>query len=423
MSDWQPFYFPEITYPVSNQGTDDCILTGIFFEVLSVTNFDGAMELSDLPTSRQRDLCYAIIIDSANPIPQSFQTSVRIPPGDTLNLLVAIGANRSVRARFVLHFEYDRRGRTRSSESEVTIINESELERWYQNGIALERYSYLKVISPEDISTSADNPGTAMIRTLYRKNRPLNVDALRFFGPGGAYFFRADRPPRLPIPSETIPRLKHSKGPAFYIAVGPAYAVQRLTEAEASSLVCDPRLAPPLSDGNGVPVFHGPNEYGACSFADLPEGFAITQVLPGLGLTGINTEIFSQRSFSLLAGSRIKAEYSTLMPWWAIHELVIDTINKYLDVLKDFFDLHGPVFLRIGLVNVKGLIVCELPEEGAFKGCIAAFGRLRKAEYVGGEILEDADPYVWGQHVASGWSYMIAQEAKAERMPRLFSRD
>src|SRR5437763_10283772 len=59
---------------------------------------------------------------------------------------------------------------------------------------------------------------------------------------------------------------------------------------QALTLAHDPRLAPPVAGANLPPALYGLNEYGACSVADLSDGFAITQVLPGCGLTGIKTE-------------------------------------------------------------------------------------------------------------------------------------
>ena len=67
-------------------------------------------ESSEQSAEKRRDLCYAIIIDLDNPkAPQSFSVSVPILPDETLQLVVAVGAKRSVQARFVLHLEYDRR--------------------------------------------------------------------------------------------------------------------------------------------------------------------------------------------------------------------------------------------------------------------------------------------------------------------------
>jgi hypothetical protein len=130
MSAWQPAYFPEITFPVHNRGTDVSILTRITFEVLSISEEEGAPKSAERTAETRRDLCYAIIIDLDNPkAPQSFPVSVPIPPGETLQLHFAVGAKRSIRTRFVVHLEYDRRGKARSVEVELDITNDGKLER------------------------------------------------------------------------------------------------------------------------------------------------------------------------------------------------------------------------------------------------------------------------------------------------------
>src|SRR5262249_44277690 len=108
---------------------------------------------------------------------------------------------------------------------------------------------------------------TDMIRSLYFQNRPLNIDFLRFRGPGSAYFFAANKCPLLPTSGDAPVRLEYSLAPTFYVAVGAAYAVGQLTKIEALNLAHDPRLAPPVAGANPPRALYGLNEYGACSLA------------------------------------------------------------------------------------------------------------------------------------------------------------
>jgi hypothetical protein len=420
---WQPAYFPEVTFPVHNRGTDECVLTRITFEVLSTHELELEVEPTTQRTEdRRRDLCYAIFVDLDDPKKQqSFPISFCIPSGETLDVLVAVGAKRSVRVKFVLNFEYDRRGKTRSAEVELEIINGGKFERCYQPGIALECFHFLAAKSPSDLRKPSDMPPTEMMRSLYFQNRPLNVDFLRMGGPGMAYFFPADASPLLLTSSGPPVRLEYSAAPTFYIAVGPAYAVRQLTKADALNLAHDPRLAPPMAGDNPPPPLYGANDYGACSFANAPEGFAITQVLPGCGLTGINTEIFTEKSAARFIGA-IQREGLSLIPWGEIHQLAIDTVNRYIEVLKEFCDLHGPIFVRAGLVNVEGLTLAHVSDDGAFKGQVVARGPLREEHYVVPQFLEHPDPYENGLHIVALWSEIIAADATAGRMPRLLGR-
>ena len=401
-----------------NRGTDECILKRITFEVLSVSEGEPTSQSSEPPAETRRDLCYAIIIDLDNPkAPQSFPVSVPIPPGETLQVLVVVGAKRPLRTRFILHFEYDRRGKTRSAEVELDIANDSKFERCYQPGIALERFDWLDVKSPRDLEMPTDVKPTDILRSLYRQNRPLNLDYLRGFGPGAAYFFPTDKGPLLPTSGDTSVHLEYSTDPTFYVAVGPAYAVRELTKAEALNLAHDPRLAPPVAGANFPPALYGLNEYGACSLADVPEGFAITQILPGCGLTGINTEIFTEKSAARFIGATQRNDLR-LIPWGEIHQLAIDTINRYVEVLKEFCDLHGPIFVRAGLVNVEGLTLAHVPDRALFEGQVIVRGPLRNEQYMTVEFLEHPDPYENGLHVVASWSGIIAADAMAGRMPR-----
>jgi hypothetical protein len=422
MPAWQPAFFPEVTFPVRNRGTDECILTRITFEVLSISEAEQTARSSEHPEEARRDLCYAIIIDPDDPkAQQSYPLSVPIPPGETLEVRVAVGAKRSVRARFVLHFEYDRRGKTRSAEVALDITNEGKFERWYQPGIALERFQWLDAKSPRGLEIPTGVKPTDIVRSLYLQNRPLNVDYLRAFGPGAAYFFPAEQSPLLPFSGDAPVRLEYSGDPTLYVAVGPAYAVRQLTKAEALNLAHDPRLSPPVVGSDPPSALYGLNEYGACSIADVPDGIAITQVLPGCGLMGINTEIFTEKSAARFIGATQRGGLS-LIPWGEVHQLAIDTINRYVEVLKEFCDLHGPIFVRAGLVNVEGLTLAHVADEGAFQGHVVARGPLRDEHYVTIEFLEHPDPYENDLHVLSRWSEIIADDALAGRMPKLFSR-
>jgi hypothetical protein len=322
----------------------------------------------------------------------------------------------------VLHFQYDRRGKTTSSEVALNITNDGKFERCYKPGIALGRFELLNAKSPRDLEIPTGFKPIDMLRSLCRQNRLLNVDFLRFGGPGNAYFFSTDEGPLLPTSGDTPSRLEHSTDPTFYVAVGPAYAVRKLTKEEALKLAHDPRLAPPVAGPTPPPTLYGLNQYGACSVADVPSGFAITQVLPGCGLTAINTEIFTENSAVRFIGP-IQRGGVTLIPWGEIHQLAIDTVNRYLEVLKVFCDLHGPIFLRAGLVNVKGLTLAHV-DDGIFKGEIVARGPLRNEEYVFAELLDHPDPYESELHVVAPWSEMIAADASAGRIiPEIFSRE
>ncbi len=423
MPAWQPAYFPEVTFPVRNRGTDECILTCITLEVLSISEGEPTAQSSEQPAETRRDLCYAIIIDLDNPkAPQSFSVSVPIPLGETLQLLVAVGAKRSVRTRFVLHFEYDRRGKTRSADVALDITNDGKSEGCYQPGIALECFQWLDAKNPRDLEMPTGVKPTDIMRSLYLQNRPLNVDYLRIGGPAAAYFFPADKGPLLPASGNAPVRLEYSTDPTLYVAVGPAYAVRQLTKAEALNLAHDPRLAPPVAGANPPPALYGLNEYGACSLADVPDGFAITQVLPGCGLTGINTEIFTEKSAARFIGA-IQRDGLSLIPWGEIHQLAIHTINRYVAVLKEFCDLHGPIFVRAGLVNVEGLTLAHVNDNVLFEGQVVARGPLRNEHYVTFEFLEHPDPYENGLHVVARWSELIVADALAGRMPRLFLRE
>lgn len=422
MPSWQPTYFPEVTFPVRNRGTDECILTRITFEVLSIREGELTAQSSEQPVETRRDLCYAIIIDLDNPkAPQSFSVSVPIPPGETLELLVAVGAKRSLRIEFVLHLEYDRRGKTRSAEVALDIINDGEFERCYQPGIALERFEWLSAKSPRELEKPTGIAPTDILRSLYRQNRPLNIDYLRIGGPGSAYFFPLNEGPLLPAPGDASVQLKYSTDPTLYVAVGPVYDVRQLTKAEALNLAHDPRLAPPLAGANHSPALYSLNKYGACSLADVPDGFAITQILPGCGLTGINTEIFTQKSAARFIGATQRDGLS-LIPWGEIHKLAIDTVNRYVDFLKEFCDLHGPIFVRVGLVNVEGLTLAHITDNMFFEGQIVTHGPLRDQHYTTIEFLEHPDPYENGLHIVARWSEIIASKAQAGRIPKLFTR-
>jgi hypothetical protein len=149
----------------------------------------------------------------------------------------------------------------------------------------------------------------------------------------------------------------------------------------------------------------------------------MTQVLPGCGITGINTEIFTESGAARLIGP-IQRGNLRLIPWGAIHQLAIDTINRYIDFLREFCELHGPIFIRAGLVNVKGLTLAHVDEDTfAFKGQIVARGPLRDEEYLFGDFLDHPDPYESGVHVVAPWSEIIAADALAGRMPKIFSRE
>jgi hypothetical protein len=198
--------------------------------------------------------------------------------------------------------------------------------------------------------------------------------------------------------------------------------VRKPTKAEALNLAHDPRLAPPVAGANPPPAIYGLKEYGACSLADVPDGFAITQVLPGCSLTGINTEIFTEKSASRLIGA-IQRDGLSLIPWGEIHRLSIRTVNRYVEVLKEFCDLHGPIFVRAGLVNVEGLTLAHIADEGVFKGHVVARGPLRNEHYVVGEFLEHPDPYESGVHVLATWSELIAHDANAAGTLEFFSRE
>ena len=65
-----------------------------------------------------------------------------------------------------------------------------------------------------------------ILRSLILQNRPLNIDYLRTYGPGVAYFFAEDKPPLLPSSGDAPVRLAYSLDPTFYVAVGPVYAVR-----------------------------------------------------------------------------------------------------------------------------------------------------------------------------------------------------
>jgi hypothetical protein len=422
MPAWQPAYFPEVILPLRNRGTDECILTGIAFECLSISEEEPTYKASEEPTETRRDLCYAIMIDLDNPkAPQSFPVSVPIPPGETLELLVVVGAKRSVRTQFVLHFQYDQRGRTSSSKIALNITNNGKFERCYVPGIALESLKFLNADGRRDLETPTENEMENMLRSLYRQNRPLNIDFLRTYGPGAAYFFSANQGPLLPTTGNASVRLEHSIDPTFYITVGPAYAVRHLTKAEALELAHDPRLAPPVVGASAPPFLYGLNEYGACSVANVPSGFGITQILPGCGLTAINTEIFTESSAARLIGP-IQRDGLALIPWGQIHQLAINTVNRYVEVLKEVCDLHGPVFVRAGLVNVQGRTLAHVDEDSLiFKGHIVARGPLRNEEYVFVGFLDHPDPYESGVHVVSPWSEIIAADAMAGRRPKILS--
>ena len=218
MPAWQPAYFPEVTFPVHNRGTDECILTRITFEVLSICEREPSAQSAEQPTEKRRDLSYAIIIDLNNPkAPQSFPVSVPISPGETLELLVAVGAKRSARTRFLLYFEYDRRGKTRSAEVELDITNDGKLERWYQPGIALERFHWLRAKSSSDLNMPTGVKPADILRSLILQNRPLNIDYLRTYGPGVAYFFAEDKPPLLPSSGDAPVRLAYSLDGASFL--------------------------------------------------------------------------------------------------------------------------------------------------------------------------------------------------------------
>ncbi|MDX0489727.1 hypothetical protein GOC53_05490 [Sinorhizobium medicae] len=424
MPAWQPTYFPEITFPVRNRGTDECILTCITFECLSISEQEATPQSSGEPAEKRRDLCYAIIIDLDNPqAPQSFPLSVPIPPGETLEVVVAVGAKRSVRTRFVLHFQYDRRGEIRSAEVALNITNNGGFERCYRPGIALDCLTFLRAKRPSDLQISTGAKPTDMLLSLYHQNRPLNVDYLRIGGPGSAYFFSANEGPLLPTSVEAPIQLEYSTDPTVYVAVGPFYAVRHLTEAEALDLALDPRLAPPLAAAAHSPTLYGLNQYGACSVADVSSGFAITQILPGCGLTGINTEIFTENSAARFIGATERDGLS-LIPIGEIHQLAINTVNRYLDVLKEICDLHGPVFIRAGLVNVQGLTLAHVQGTGAFEGGVVARGPLRNEEYTFLDLLAYPDPYQNGRHVVGPLFEIIADDAlRNGRMPRIFSRE
>ena len=423
MPAWQPSYFPEIVFPIRNSGTDECILTRITLEVLSITEVGSGSQSSEQPAETRRDLCYAIILDPDNPgAPHSFDLSVPIPPGETLDLRVVVGAKRSLQTRFVLQLEYDRRRKTRSAEVVLDIDNDGKFENSYHPGIALERFELLDAKSPRDIGIPTEIKPTEIIRSLYLQNRPLNLDYLRTYGPGSAYFFSADKGPLLPKPAGTPIQLEHSPNPTFYVAVGPAYAVRHLSRTEALNLAHDPRLSPPTAGQMSPPSLYGLNDYGACSVADVPDGFAITQVLPGCGLTGINTEIFTEGSAERLIGA-VRRNGLDLIPWGEVHQLAINTVNRYIQVLREFCNLHGPIFVRAGLVNVEGRTLAEITDNVLFEGQVLARGPLRRENHVTIEFLEYPDPYESGVHVLGRWAELIAADAMAGRMPSVFPRE
>jgi hypothetical protein len=159
---------------------------------------------------------------------------------------IVVGARRSVHTRFVMHIEYDGKKNTSSAEVALDVDNTRRFDRCYHPGIALERFEFLEAKSPRDMETPSDIKPLDVIRSLYRQNRPLDIDFLRAYGPGAAYFFPQDKGPIVPTKGDTPKlRLEYSPNPTFYVAVGPVYAVRQLSRTEALDAAHDPRLSPP----------------------------------------------------------------------------------------------------------------------------------------------------------------------------------
>lgn len=420
MRSWRPLFFPELNFPVHNTGTDASVLKRVTLRVLNISNLSPRKEPSQPDVETRRDMGWAIVIDSDKPnADYPTELSVEISPDETLDVLVTVGAKRSLRARCTLLFEYDSRSRTQSQEFTVDIVNDGGFEHWYRYGLPLEMLRMPKIRRTSDLQANTREEPVEITKRLYRENRPMNIDLLRGEGPGKAYFFRTGEEPTLPIPRDPPLKLEHSTSPLFYVVVVPAYEIMKLSDADAAALSCDPRLAPPTAR-DSVPTFHGLNKFGACSAADVPEGFAATQVLPYGGIWGINTEIFSGASAARWVGA-IHRRDMELIPWGVVHSLAVNTVNRYLETMKEILGVHGPVYIRAGLVNVRGLSLAEIPE--GYKDIVFARGPLRQEKYLDVEFMEHTDPYQTGTHILSAWSISIANDASAGRYPKILSLD
>jgi hypothetical protein len=130
---------------------------------------------------------WAIVIDPDKPNADYLtELSVEISPGETLDVLITVGAKRSLHARCLLLFEYDSRGKTQSREFTVDIINDGGFERWYRYGLPLEMLRMLKIRKASDLQSNTNIKPVEIAKQLYRENRPINIDLLKMEGPGKA---------------------------------------------------------------------------------------------------------------------------------------------------------------------------------------------------------------------------------------------
>src|SRR5215475_4255178 len=95
------------------------------------------------------------------------------------------------------------------------------------------------------------------------------------------------------------------------------------------------------------------NSLGACRFARSSAGVTLTQLLVSGALWGINTELFEGETAESYIGEPHR-EGIDMIPWEAVAAACSETLEEYYSFLKYHLELHGPLAVKMGVINVEG---------------------------------------------------------------------